>query len=302
MRALITGGTGFIGRYVVKELVKKGTEVTLLTSDATYVQCAEPLVKVVHTDYTYEDLIDKLFGMTYDIFYHLGWGGVGGKDKNNIPLQLGNIQVAADMIRLSKAVGCSVFVAAGTVAEYVFCRDVIDFSMKQTPNDVYGATKVAVHYLLEAIAKQIKQDMIWAVLPSTFGEGRKEDNIITYTITTLLEGKCPQYGNLEQMWDFLYVTEVARALVEIGEKGRHNTTYGIGSGEYRPLKDYIYTIRDMIDPALTLGIGERVTEGIETLSSCVNIEPLTRDTGFVPEISFEEGMERTIRYYKKYKI
>lgn len=301
MKALITGGTGFIGRYVVRELINRGTEVTILTSGSASVQNRKPILETVHTTYQYDDLIKKLSGRKYDIFYHLGWAGVDGKDKNNISLQSSNIQVAIDMIHLSKEVGCGLFVAAGTVAEYVFSKDVIDFSMKQTPNDVYGATKVAVHYLLDAIAKQIGQDMIWAVLPSTFGEGRKEDNIITYTITMLINGKRLKYGSLEQMWDFLYVTEVARALVEIGEKGRHNMTYGIGSGEYRSLKDYVCAIRDMIDPKLPLGIGERVAEGAVSLSSCVNIEQLTKDTGFIPRISFEEGMKRTIRYYMERK-
>lgn len=299
MKVLITGGTGFIGKYVVQELVQREGEVTLLTSKKVQLQETQPLVEIVYTTYEYTDLIEKLSGRKYDIFYHLGWGGCGGRDKNNIFLQCNNIQMSIDMMRLSKEVGCTLFIAAGTVAEYVFSNGVIDFTMKQTPNDVYGAAKVAVHYLLETIAKQIGQDMIWAVLPSTFGEGRKEDNIITYTITMLIEGRYPKYGNLEQMWDFLYVTEVARALVEIGEKGKHNRTYGIGSGEYRTLKDYIFTIRDMINPKLPLGIGEREVNGIEALSSCINIEQLTKDTGFVPKVSFEEGMERTIQYYKK---
>ena len=246
MKAIITGGTGFVGKYVVKELLNKNNQITLLTSDKTF-KYDNPCVRIVHTNYTYNDLMEKISEIgSQDIFYHLGWAGVGGKEKNNISLQTSNIQCSIDMILYSKKLGCSVFVAAGTVAEYVFNKDVIDFSKKQTPNDVYGATKVATHYMLEAVAREIKQNLIWAVLPSTFGEGRKEDNIISYTVVKLLRGEKPLYGNLEQMWDFLYVTEVARALVLIGEKGTPNTTYGIGSGEYRLLKEYICVIRDMI--------------------------------------------------------
>lgn len=302
MRVIMSGGTGFIGRYVVKELLKRKAEITILTSGLKQIPCSDPLLKIVYTTYEYCDLIEKLADEKFDIFYHLGWAGVGGKDKNDISLQLKNIQVSVDMMKLSKALGCKLFVAAGTVAEYVFNKDVIDFSVKQSPNDVYGATKVSVHYILEAVGKQLQQNMIWAVLPSTFGEGRTEDNIITYTITMLLDGKRPKYGELRQMWDFLYVTEVARAIVEIGEKGKPNMTYGIGSGEYRTLKDYVCVIRDMIDPALPLGIGEITSVGKDELSSsCVNIEQLTKDTGWFPQISFEEGIERTILYYKEHR-
>lgn len=145
MKVIITGGTGFIGRQVVNQLLNKNVQVTVLTSDVA-VSDNRPLVTIVHTTYVYEELLQKLSGKTYDIFYHLGWAGVDGKQKNNIPLQLSNIQASIDMLKLSRALECELFVAAGTVAEYVFNENIIDFSMKQTPNDVYGATKTAVHY------------------------------------------------------------------------------------------------------------------------------------------------------------
>lgn len=298
-RIIMTGATGFIGSYLLKECINNGVEVTVLTSRSNFVKISSPLIKVVPI--LYDDL-DQLYPQIekgFDAFYHMGWAGVAGKEKNNIDLQISNIEESIQLLRLSKVLECNVFIAAGTVAEYVFSENVIDFSQKQTPNDVYGATKVATHYLLEAIAKQIQQELLWVVLPSTFGEGRKEDNILSYTIIKLLKGERPVYGNLEQMWDFLYVTEVARALYLIGEKGKHNTVYGIGSGIYRPLKEYICEIRDMINPNLPLGINEIAFKSKQTLSSCVNIKELTEDTGFIPQVSFEDGMKKTIRYYEE---
>lgn len=295
----MTGGTGFIGSWLVKELISRGIEVTILTSNPKKVKTRHPLIKIVYTDYDNLEIIHEKVEGGFDAFYHLGWAGVAAKDKNDISLQLTNIDYSIKAIKLSVSLNCKVFIAAGTVAEYVFSEKVIDFTLKQTPNDIYGATKVALHYLLEAVAKQIRQNMIWVVLPSTFGEGRKEDNIISYTITSLLRRERPCYGNLEQMWDFLYVTEVTRALAEIGEKGKYNVTYGIGSGHYRPLRVYIQTIRDMIDPELPLGIGEVQSQSKQTLSSCVNIEELTADTGFRPRITFEDGMKKTIQYYRE---
>ena len=108
------------------------------------------------------------------------------------------------------------------------------------------------------------------------------------------------------MWDFLYVSEVARALRYIGEKGNPGKTYGIGSGVYKPLREYIMAVRDAIDPGLELGIGEDPGRSRQTFSSCVNIYDLVRDTGFMPEVSFEagirmiaEGIERTVAYWRK---
>ena len=101
------------------------------------------------------------------------------------------------------------------------------------------------------------------------------------------------------MWDFLYVSEVARALRYIGEKGMAEKTYAIGSGVFKPLKDYIMQIRDIINPELELGIGEVPSFSNRAFSSCVSIYDLTKDTGFVPEVDFVTGITRTIKYYQK---
>lgn len=84
------------------------------------------------------------------------------------------------------------------------------------------------------------------------------------------------------MWDFLYVKEVVSALRYIGEKGIAGKTYAIGSGVFKPLKDYITMIREIINPELELGIGAKSKLSDKALRSCVSIYDLTKDTGFVP--------------------
>jgi len=258
-RVIMTGGSGFVGGHFINELISRNIEVTVLTSSPEKIP-KNPLVKTLKRELVIEiDNDAEKFSDNYDAFYHLGWSGVDGKQKNNADLQMKNIYSAVKLFEFSKKIGCKRFIATGTVAEYTCCKEIADFSEKQSPNDLYGATKVAVHYMLEAMAKHLNHNLIWAVVPSTFGEGRTGDNILTYTILSCLKKEKPLYGSLEQMWDFLYVTEVARALYLIGEYGKDNTTYGIGSGEYRQLKSYIETIRNMIDPDLPLGIGEKPT-------------------------------------------
>ena len=245
----------------------------------------------------YEALLNSVKNI--DVFYHLAWGGVAPEKKNDRAIQIGNIDLAMEMLQYANTLGVKRFIATGTVAEYSFCEGVMDLEAKQTPNDLYGAAKTATHYMLETWARQLGVPFNWIVIPSTYGEGRKDDNILTYTIRTLLNGEKPQYGYLTQMWDFLYVYEVARALVCIGDKGKVNKTYGIGSGIYKPLRYYIETIRDIIDPSLELGIGDIPSMSEKVFSSCVPIKELEKDTGFVPQIYFEEGIKRTINYYKK---
>lgn len=298
---IVTGGTGFIGSWLLQELLNNGLHVTAIVRDRNKIISE---IKNSENLTVLEKSIDKIskddfdLNKEYDVFFHLGWGGVAPEHKNDISLQLNNIAMSLNALEVANAIGCKKFIASGTVAEYVFCDSVMDVNTKQTPNDMYGAAKVSAHYFLEVRARQLGQPFVWIVIPSTFGERRHDNNIITYTIRSLLNGEKPKYGNLQQMWDFLYVGEVAKAIRLIGESGKTEIIYGIGSGEYKPLRFYVEKIRDLINPDLELGIGEVPSMSTKTFSSCVNIDDLVQDTGFKPVVSFDEGIMRTIEYLK----
>mgnify|MGYP002639918417 CR=1 FL=1 len=301
-KVVVTGATGFLGSWLVEELLKNGVEVVLFVRDRNKLlpefksndRCTvieKPILNISIDDFDFDN--------GYDAFYHLAWEGTSTEQKNIIQVQINNIELALKALELCKNLGCKKFIAAGTVAEHVFCNDIMNVNAKQTPNDMYGAAKTSAYYFLEVRARQLGQPFIWMIIPSTFGERRNDNNIITYTIIKLLNKERPQYGDLKQMWDFLYAGEVARAMYLIGEKGKTEKIYGIGSGEYRPLKEYIYMVRDLIDPTLELGLEEIPEMSKQTFSSCVNTYDLIKDTGFKPSINFEEGIKKTIDYWKR---
>lgn len=299
-KAIVTGATGFIGSWLVPELLNSGYNVTAIVRNPdkllSEIRNNKNLITVKKD--LKELLIDDIPTNDYDVFFNLSWMGVSAEQKNDVQLQTSNIPLGLHSLQVCHDLNCKLFIATGTVAEYALTTDVMDLNAKQNPNDMYGCAKVSVHYFLEVAARKLNQPFIWAVIPSTFGERRTDNNIITYTIKTLLDGQKPQYGNLEQMWDFLYVSEVVRALRLIGEKACPGKVYGIGSGQYKPLKDYIMQIRDIIDPSLELGIGDVPSMSKQAFSSCVNIYELIRDTGFQPNVSFEEGISKTVQYWK----
>ena len=298
--AIVTGGSGFIGSWLIQELLANDYKVIAIVRDKNKLRpeflknanfrFIEKSIEDVGTD----DFIEG----HHDVFYHIAWSGVAPEEKNNVGLQLHNIVIALKALELANSLKTSRFISSGTVAEYALSTNIINLDARQTPNDMYGAAKVSAHFFLEIRARQLHQHFNWVMIPSTFGERRKDNNILTYTITTLLKGQKPRYGDLQQMWDFLYVGEVVRALRLIGEKGMDDKVYSIGSGEYHPLKYYIQTVRNLINPMLPLGIGEIPSMSSKSYSSCVNIYDLIKDTGFIPQVSFEEGTKKTIDYYK----
>lgn len=299
--AIVTGGSGFIGSWLVNELIDNGINVCVIVreKDRLLPEIIQSK-KVSIIEKKMNDICELDFDsdIHYDVFFHLAWAGVSSNSKNDLLLQIENIKMSLHALELCKGIGCDLFFAAGTVAEYGLCKGVIDTNARQTPNDMYGAAKASLYYFLEVKARQLNQKFIWGIIPSTYGERRNDNNIITYTIRSLLLGEKPIYGDLKQMWDFLYVKDVAKAIRLIGEKGLSGKIYGIGSGIYKPLREYVTIIRDLINPSYLLGIGEVQALSTQTFSSCVDIDELKADTGFEPSVSFVTGIRRTIDYQR----
>ena len=109
----------------------------------------------------------------------------------------------------------------------------------------------------------------------------------------------PELTAGEQLWDYIYCEDAARAFFLLGEKGQDGATYCIGSGEARPLKEYMYLLRDAVDPALPLGLGKLPYGEWQVMYLCADIARLRKDTGFVPEVSVEEGIRRTVEWGRK---
>lgn len=300
-KVIVTGATGFIGSHLVEYLLEEKNHIILIVRNKSKLMkefLNNNYIEIIEDDI--DNLTEESFNLSdeYSVFYHVAWAGVNSLDKNNVSMQIDNIRVSIKAMELCNKIKCQLFVATGTVAEYVFSNNIMDVNSRQTPNDYYGAAKVSAHYFLDVSSRKLNQDYIWCMLPSTFGERRLDNNIISYTITSLLKGDRPRYGHLMQLWDFMYVKDVVRALCAVGEKGISGTIYGIGSGKYRTLKDYITSIKEIMNSDIELGIGEIEDMSNQTISSCVNIYNLVRDTGFEPSISFEDGIKRTIEYYK----
>jgi nucleoside-diphosphate-sugar epimerase len=115
-----------------------------------------------------------------------------------------------------------------------------------------------------------------------------------YLISTLLNGDIPQLTKCEQIWDYMYSDDAARALLFIGTDGTDGRAYAVGSGEHRPLKEYVNELRDAIDPNLSVEFGAREYYPHQPMMLCADLTDLTKDTGFVPRYTFKEGISRTI--------
>jgi len=123
--------------------------------------------------------------------------------------------------------------------------------------------------------------------------------LVNSTIRKLIRKQETQFTKSDQLYDFVYVTDVARAFYLIGEKGIDCHHYIIGSGKVMPLKDYITIIGHIVDNQADLGFGSISSEGVHLDEKVYDITSLKLDTGFGIQVSFEEGIRKTFEWILK---
>ena len=299
---VITGATSMLGLALINECIKENTKVLAIVRRESKKRDLLPnsaLIKVIEKDLNeLHDCKDIPKG-NYDVFYHFAWEATENKRRYDVEAQHSNIVFALDALKLAKQMGCHRFIGAGSQAEYGRVDGTITPDYRVAPDSAYGISKYTAGRLCLMLAEQLEIECIWTRIFSTYGICDMPSTMIMYCIDSLLKGEKPQLTKCEQQWDYLNSRDAARAFYLIGEKGKAGSLYNIGSGNARPLIEYVELLRNEIDPSLPLGIGEKEYVPQQVMYLCPDISNLQNDTGFKAEISFKEGIKEVIAWYQK---
>ncbi|MBQ8317742.1 MAG: NAD(P)-dependent oxidoreductase [Lachnospiraceae bacterium] len=257
-----------------------------------------PKVHIVFCDLQDLLFVDEKSIPPCEVFYHFGWAATIGDGRNDMSLQLKNVQYTLDAVNLAKRICCDTFVGAGSQAEYGRYEGNLDANVPTFPENGYGIAKLCAGQMSRLECEKLGIKHIWTRILSVYGPYDSDKTMITTCIEKLLRGEKPSLTKGEQMWDYLYSQDAAKAMILMGEKGVSGKVYCLGGGIARPLKEYITILRDSIDANLKLGLGEIPYGPMQVMYLCANIEELTNDTGFVPEVSFKEGIKKTIEWMR----
>lgn len=327
-RAIVTGATGMIGTALIKELLRSGIAVTAIVrpdSDRREALARE-IAKLENMKENFHIVLLNLSDLgeaeaetalrqaattvaacrvsgdnanqkdIFDMFFHLGWEGTFGQGRNDKELQDRNVKSTLDAVWLAYKLGASVFVGAGSQAEYGRQPEGVKLSAGTPthPENEYGRGKLRAGIESRAVCKALGIRHIWCRILSVYGPGDGSRTMIMSGIYSLLRCERPKYTKGEQLWDYMYAEDAATAMALLAEQGRDGGIYPLGSGSVRPLREYMTVIKDSIDKEAELGIGELEYAPGQVMYLCADISDLQRDTGYTPTTSFEEGIQKTI--------
>lgn len=291
--AIISGATGFIGTHLCMELLKNDIKVIgLAREDSPNTQRTENVELI----WCSMDEYDSLEGITADTFYHLAWDGPTGVGRDDEELQALNIARSIQALKAAKRLGCKRFVALGTVYENLVPQILSD-SVHRKP-DFYLLSKQSTHYMCEKLAQKLDIEFVWATIFQPIGKYIKKEQVMSYTITGLLEGNPPTFGPAMEPYDITAVEDIAYGLKLLGECKLSRREYYIGSGEPMLMKDYLERAKEVLAVDTELKIGERPDDGLRFSYDWYDIGPLQEDTGYTIRVGFDQAVRNVAEWVK----
>lgn len=298
-RVAITGPTGAIGNALIHKCIDENIEVYAFVRKNSSRISHIPKSKLVHVIYCgLEELKDFPSNQIAqcDVFYHMGWGATIGAGRDDMEVQVQNIKYTLDAIHLAKKLGCHTFIGTGSQAEYGRYEGKLDETVPTFPENGYGIAKLCAGQMAKIECAKLELRYVWVRILSVYGPYDNENTMVASTIKKLLEGIRPMFTKGEQEWDYLYSYDAAQALILLGKKENAKGIYCLGSGKTRKLSEYIYEIKKAAKSEIELGMGEIPYADKQVMYLCANINRLQEDTGYHPEVDFEEGIKKTVKW------
>lgn len=232
----------------------------------------------------------------YDAFYHFAWNGTFGDTRNDMTMQVQNIQYSLDAVELAEALECRCFIGAGSQAEYGRVEGKLRPDTPTFPENGYGMAKLCAGAMTRQMCISCGMRHIWTRILSVYGCYDGAYTMIMSALDKMRTNAETAFTPGEQQWDYLNGRDAARAMVLIGKRGVSGKTYVLGSGSARPLREYLEILAKETKYTRPLGLGKLPYAPKQVMHLCADISELTRDTGFVPEVSFEEGVRELIAW------
>ncbi|MDZ2015005.1 dTDP-glucose 4,6-dehydratase, partial [Klebsiella quasipneumoniae] len=176
------------------------------------------------------------------------------------------------------------------------------------PSSPYSASKAGSDHLVRAWNRTYGLPVVVTNCSNNYGPYHFPEKLIPLTILNALAGKpLPVYGNGEQIRDWLYVEDHARALYKVATEGKSGETYNIGGHNERKNIDVVRTICAILDkvvaqkPGNIAHFADLITFVTDRpghdLRYAIDAAKIQRDLGWVPQETFESGIEKTVHWY-----
>lgn len=246
-RVVLTGASGFIGSHVAEALLAEGFEVIGLRreqSDLWRLAAVREQITWLNTDQA--DWEEQLLALKPEFLVHSAWLGVSAGQRDDWQSQLTNLSFTLRLLEVLARGPLRKVVALGSQAEYGAFEGRISETHPANPTTAYGAVKLATLHLLKAFCDARQVEWYWLRVFSVFGPREDRHWFVPFVVGNLLAQQPTELTACEQRYDYLYVQDLARAIVRpltnpLGPPG----VYNVSSNRAIPLRQLVETLQDL---------------------------------------------------------
>ena len=307
-KILVTGGSGFIGSHLVKALVKRGYHVAITTKyESVYenIRLFEIWKKltVIECDLRYSNTINKINDFKPSIVFHLAaYNDVKGSFTNYQEALESNVIGTSNLLENLKNYKQFIYVSSSEVYGYQDNKKLFSEKMKTHPISPYSIGKYSGELYAQMHMSHMKKP-IKIVRPfNVFGETQSNKAVIPELIEKFIRNETVKITKGKQTREFNYVGNTVNFLMEVAKnKNFFNEIVNISEGKeitIRLLAEKIKKITKSKSRLIIGGLLERKTEIHKMKASITKMKSLIR---IEKNFSFDEGLCRTINWYKKEK-
>lgn len=301
-RVLVTGGTGFVGRHLVEELLSRGSEVFVTgNKENIYLEKLENRnLYYSRLDISnYEEIEKAVIESKPQIIFHLAAIVTASRDFNLIDQMIDvNLRGTTNLLRaVGKITSLETMINFGSSEEYGNQDIELSEILREEPASQYAILKMATTRFCNMFSGMYKVPITTIRPANIFGPYQPNEKFIPYSIIKCLKGENINMTFGEQERNFIYVKDFVDAVLLIGEKERNLAQiYNVGSDNYITLKEIVKQIKKLTQSSSNICLGTINYRSDEMMKFDMNIEKL-KQLGWNSENNFIDDLKNTIKFY-----
>jgi nucleoside-diphosphate-sugar epimerase len=297
MRIFLTGGTGFIGRRLLRLLDQSSHEILVLARPKCETQRSRPgNDRIQWTTGTLDDIATYKPALDHfqpETCIHLAWYTDPADYLTAEGANLHQLEVSLKLLRTLKDAGCRRLVGAGTCVEYALpSKENLREDSPTHPSTIYAATKLAFCHLSEQICDSSEMSFVWGRIFHLYGPAENPNRLVPAAIRTLLSGKDFPASPGDQVRDYLCVDDVASAFLCLAETKEFGV-FNVCSGFPITIRQLLSRIEGLCGSGGRVRFGAKEYNRHDPMFICGCNQRLSA-LGWQPQTDLEMGLRLTI--------
>lgn len=282
---LITGATGFIGKYVVDKLLSDEQELLLIVKNKNKYEVKLNEIVIEGNLQFVDCLAEQLKQYRIDTCVHLAWEGI---PDYSFEMSRKNINYGMNVLCLCRILKIKHLIITGSCWEYENPIGCISTNYKLGSENSFKAAKNALYMIAHSFCRENGIILNWMRLFYVYGPGQREGSLIPYVIKCFREDMRPKLNGIYNRNDFIYVRDVADAIAKVSQTTMYPELLNCGSGYSSEVLEVVRIIARNMKKDFDETLYEK--SGNE-LDFYADAEEMFRDYGWKNSIDLDYGIQ-----------